>query len=72
MIRFDIVLFDTLAVPQLEAGETTSDLLGEFLKPLDGLDLRVEAVYLDRGFYNSDCLSLLYAHNNAYVVPIVT
>lgn len=61
----------TLAVRQLGAGETTNDLLGEFLTLLDGLDTQVKAVYLDRGFYNSDCLSLLYAHNYAYVIPIV-
>ena len=61
----------TLAVRQLEAGETTSDALAEFLTLLDGLDLRVKAVYLDRGFYNSTCLELLYAHNYAYAMPIV-
>ncbi|WP_114579693.1 ISH3 family transposase [Saliphagus sp. LR7] len=61
----------TLAVRQLVAGETTSEVLGEFLTLLDGLDLRVKAVYLDRGFYNSGCLELLYAHNYAFVIPIV-
>jgi hypothetical protein len=61
----------TLAVRQLEAGETTSDVLAEFLGLLDGLDLRVKAVYLDRGFYNSTCLELLYVHNYAYAMPIV-
>jgi hypothetical protein len=61
----------TLAVRQLEAGETTSDVLAEFLTLLDGLDLRVKAVYLDRGFYNSTCLELLYAHNYAYAMPVV-
>jgi len=61
----------TLAVRQLVAGETTSDVLAEFLEPLDGLDLGVKAVYLDRGFYNSTGLKLLYAHNYAYVMPIV-
>jgi len=61
----------TLAVRRLEAGGTTSELLATFLRLLDGLDLRVKAVYLDRGFYNSDCLLLLYAHNYAYVMPIV-
>jgi len=29
------------------------------------------AVYLDRGFYDSKCLTLLYAHNYAYVIPII-
>ncbi|MDW7539547.1 ISH3 family transposase, partial [Haloferax volcanii] len=29
------------------------------------------AVYLDREFYDSKCLTLLQAHNHAYVMPIV-
>ncbi len=49
----------TLAVRQLVAGETSSDVLSEFLALFDGLVLRVKAVYLDRGFYNSTCLGLL-------------
>ena len=61
----------TLAVRQLVAGDTTSDVLAEFLELLDGLDLGVKAVYLDRGFYNSTCLGLLSKHNYAYVMPIV-
>jgi len=61
----------TLAVRQLVAGETSGDVLGEFLELLDGLDLGVKAVYLDRGFYNSTCLGLLYAYNYAYVIPVV-
>jgi len=61
----------TLAVRQLVAGETSSDVLSEFLELLDGLDLRVKAVYLDRGFYNSPRHVLLYAYNYAYVIPVV-
>ena len=61
----------TLAVRQLVAGDTTSDVLAEFLELLDSLDRSVKAVYLDRGFYNSTCLTLLYAHNYAYAMPIV-
>ncbi|GAA0291351.1 ISH3 family transposase [Halarchaeum salinum] len=61
----------TLAVRQLVSGDTTSDVLAELLELLDGLDLDIKAVYLDRGFYNSTCLGLLYAHNYAYVMPIV-
>ena len=61
----------TLAVRQFVAGDTTSDVLAEFLELLDGLDLGVKPVYLDRGFYNSTCLGLLYAHNYAYAMPIV-
>jgi len=38
---------------------------------LDGLDAGVKAVYLDRGFYDSKCLTLLQAHNYAYVIPII-
>jgi len=45
--------------------------LAEFLGVLDGLDTEVKAVYLDRGFYDSKCLTLLQAHNYAYVVPII-
>ncbi len=48
----------TLAVRQMVAGETSSDVLSEFLELLDGLDLRIKAVYLDRGFYNSTCSAL--------------
>ena len=61
----------TLAVRQLVAGETTSDVLSEFLELLDGLDLGVKAVYLDRKFHDSKCLTLLQAHNHAYVIPII-
>jgi len=43
----------------------------EFLGLLDGLDLDVKAVYLDREFYDSKCLTLLQAHNHAYVMPVV-
>ena len=31
----------------------------------------VKAVFLDREFYDSKCLTLLQAHNHAYVMPIV-
>ncbi len=61
----------TLEVRQLVAGETPGDILSEFLELLEGLDLSVKAVYLDRGFYNSTCLGLLYAYNYAYVIPVV-
>jgi len=49
----------TPAVRRLIAGETTSDVLAEFLELLDGLGLGVKAVYLDRGFYNRTCPGLL-------------
>ncbi|MFB1065014.1 ISH3 family transposase [Natrinema sp. H-ect4] len=61
----------TLAVRRLEDGDTASSVLAEFLGVLDGLDAEVEAVYLDREFYDSKCLTLLQAHNHAYVMPIV-
>ncbi len=61
----------TLAVRQLVSGETSSDVLSECLELLDGLDLRVKAVYLDRGFNNSTCLGLVYAYNYANVIPVV-
>ncbi len=61
----------TLAVRRLEDGDTASSVLAEFLGILDGLDLEVKAVFLDREFYDSKCLTLLQAHNYAYVMPIV-
>ena len=61
----------TLAVRQLVAGDTTNDVLAEFLELADGLDLGVKAVYLDCGFYNRTCLGLLSTHNYAYVMMIV-
>jgi IS4 transposase len=61
----------TLAVRRLTDGDTASSVLAEFLGILDGLDLGVKAVYLDREFYDSKCLTLLQAHNHAYVMPIV-
>jgi hypothetical protein len=61
----------TLAVRRLEDGDTASSVLAEFLGILDGLDTEIKAVYLDRGFYDSKCLTLLQAHNYAYVIPII-
>jgi len=58
-------------VRRLEDGDTASSVLAEFFGVLDGLDTEVKAVYLDRGFYDSKCLTLLQAHNYAYVIPII-
>jgi len=76
----------TLAVRRLKDGDTAGDTGslssmssqdGDPLSSrcssvvLDGLDAGVKAVYLDRGFYDSKCLTLLQAHNYAYVIPII-
>lgn len=61
----------TLAVRRLVDGDTASSVLAEFLGFLDGCDVGVKAVYLDREFYDSKCLTLLQAHNHAYVMPVV-
>jgi len=61
----------TLAVRRLEDGDTASSVLAEFLGVLNGLDTEVKAVYLDRGFYDSKCLTLLQAHDYAHVIPII-
>jgi hypothetical protein len=58
----------TLVVRPIEDGDTASSVLAEFLGVLDGLDTEVNAVYLDRGFYDSKCPTLLQVHNYAYVV----
>lgn len=51
--------------------ETANSVLREFLGLLDGIDLGVKTVYLAREFYDSKCLTLLQAHNCAYVMLIV-
>ena len=61
----------TLAVRRLTRGDTASSILAKLLGILEGLDSRVKAVYLDREFYDTYCLTLLAAHNYAYVMPIV-
>jgi hypothetical protein len=62
----------TLAVRRLTDGDTASDVFVEFFAILENIDdLAVEAVYLDREFYDSKCLTLLSAHNYAYVMPII-
>jgi len=50
------------AIPQVVSSLSSFEVL-------DGLDAGVKAVYLDRGFYDSKCLTLLQAHNYAYVIP---
>ncbi|WP_254532715.1 ISH3 family transposase [Natrinema gelatinilyticum] len=61
----------TLAVRRLTDGDTASDVLAEFLGLLNNFDFDVKAVYLDSGFYDSKCLTLLQAHNFAYIVPVI-
>jgi hypothetical protein len=61
----------TLAVRRLTDGDTPSSVLAAFLGVLDGLDVKLKTVYLDREFYDSKCLTLLQAHNRVYVMPIV-
>ena len=61
----------TLAVRRLTDGGIASSILAELLGVLEGLDLEVKIVYLDREFYDTYCLTLLAAHNYAFVMPIV-
>jgi len=61
----------TLAMRRLTRGDTASSILAELLGILEGLDLRVKAVYLDREFYDTYCFTLLQAHNYAYVMPLI-
>jgi hypothetical protein len=61
----------TLAVRRVTHGDTASQVLAEFLGLVDNFDFYVKAVYVDREFYDGKCLTLMQAHNHAYVVPIV-
>ncbi|WP_018257795.1 ISH3 family transposase [Halomicrobium katesii] len=61
----------TLAVRRLTDGDTASSVLAEFLGLVDSLDFEVKALYVDSEFYDGKCLTLMKAHNLAYVVPVV-
>jgi len=62
----------TLAVRRLTDGDTASDVLAEFLGLLEHFEFDVKAVYLDSGFYDGKCLTLLQVHNFAYIVPVIS
>ncbi|MFC7074302.1 ISH3 family transposase [Halovenus rubra] len=61
----------TLAVRRLTDGDTASSVLAEFLGLVDDFDFEVKALYVDSEFYDGKCLTLMQAHNHAYVVPII-
>jgi len=61
----------TLAVRRLTDGDTAAEVLAEFLGLLDDFDFEVKALYVDSEFYDGKCLTLMQAHNHAYVVPII-
>jgi len=61
----------TLAVRRLTDGDTASSVLAEFLGLVDSLSFEVKALYVDSEFYDGKCLTLMQAHNLAYVVPVV-
>ena len=61
----------TLAVRRVTLGDTASDVLAEFLGLVDDFDFEVKAVYVDSEFYDGNCLTLIQAHNHAYVMPII-
>jgi len=61
----------TLAVRRLTDGDTASIVLAEFLGLVDDFDFEVKAVYVDSEFYDGKCLTLMQAHNHAYVIPII-
>jgi len=61
----------TLAVRRLTDGDTASSVLAEFLGLVKDFDFDVKALYVDSEFYDGKCLTLMQAHNLAYVVPII-
>ena len=48
----------TLAIRRVTDGDTASDVLAEFLAVLEGLEVGVEAIYLDREFYERVAVAL--------------
>jgi len=61
----------TLAVRRLTDGDTASSVLAEFFGLVENFDFDVKALYVDSEFYDGKCLTLMQAHNHAYVVPII-
>jgi hypothetical protein len=61
----------TLAVRRVTHGDTASSVLAEFLGLVNDFDFDVKAVSVDREFYDGKCLTLMQAHNHAYVMPII-
>jgi len=61
----------TLAVRRLKDGDTANSVLAEFFGVLDGLDAGVKASTLIADSTTVKCLTLLQAHNYAYVIPII-
>lgn len=56
---------------RLTDGDTASSVLAEFLGLVDSFDFEVKALYVDSEFYDGKCLTLMQAHNYAYVVPVI-
>jgi len=50
---------------------SASSVLAEFLDLADSFDFEVKALYVDSEFYDGKCLTLMQAHNLAYVVAVV-
>jgi len=62
----------TLAVRRLKDGDTASSVpLSSSVSSTALTPGSRPSTYLDRGFYDSKCLTLLQAHNYAYVIPII-
>jgi hypothetical protein len=61
----------TLAVRRLTDSDTASTVLAEFLRLVDDIDFEVKAVYVDSKFYDGKCLTLMQAHNHAYVIHTI-
>jgi hypothetical protein len=62
---------DTLAVSRLTDGDTATEVPVEFLGLLDDFEFEIKALYVESEFSDGNCLTLMQAHNHAYVVPII-
>ena len=57
-------------VRRLTDGDTPSEVPIEFLGHFNSFEFNVKALCVDSEFYDGKCLTLVQAHNHAYVVPI--
>lgn len=62
----------TLALTFVRRHDTMPDILRRLFKRLDGLQLNVKKLYLDKGFYSIAVIRLLKARGQPFIIPAIT
>jgi putative transposase len=61
----------TLCMTFVRKHDTMPDILRRLFKRLDGLDLNVKKLYLDKGFYSIAVIRLLKEHGTPFILPAI-